>query len=1132
MLEKISVRKPFTVLVGVILVIVLGVVSFMSTSTDLLPSMNLPYAVVMTTYIGATPEQVETEVTAPIENRMGTVGGIKNITSISNEHFSIVIMEFTDTTNMDSASLEIRESLDMAELPDGAGKPSILKLNPDMMPIMVTSVYMNGMSINELSALTKEKIAPAFEGIPGVASVSPSGLIKNQIYVVISEEKIEQANQKLRDAAREIAEKAMAEGQALVEEAIAAQVADYAGNRTAELMAQGLSAEQAGAQGQMELPAVTEQIAQAVTQSMTEAAGTPGGESLMPDLDTLGIPSEMLSISMVKNILTAQSFSMPAGMIESGSEEFTVRVGDKFTGEEDVYALLIFDPAAFGLEGLEAVRLSDVADVFATDNSDTDYTRVNGSPAVMLTMQKQTEFSTADLTSEIRAKMDELSDKYEGLEFAVLMDQGQYIDIIISSVINNLLAGGILALIILIIFLRDLRPTLVVGISIPISLLLAFTAMYFTGVSLNMLSMSGLALGVGMLVDNSIVVIENIYRLRNQGVPARRAAVEGAKEVSGAIVASTLTTIAVFLPVVFTHGITRQLFTDLGLTIAYSLLASLLIALTVVPAASSTVFHSMKEKEHRIFDRLRGGYAGLLRGALKIKWAVLLFSLAAMIASGIAIFAKGAEFIPSMDSEEIMVSVTMPEGAVFDDTVKIADILSARIQEIKDIKQVGATIAGSGGGMFGMLGGMFGGGGSGGMSISVYIILNEDRSMTNVEISELISRKSEDLDCEVTVSGGSTTDVSLLTGDAVSIKVTGRELDDLRDTAIQVAEIVCGVEGTQNVSDGSQNGAPELRIRVNKDEAMRRGLTTAQVFMAANGVVTNPETTVNMTLSGLDYEIVIQDASWNKPGRKAIEGLELTNNSGEKVKLTDIAEIYEDTGFTSIRRSDNTRFLTVSGEIAPGYNVTLVNNEIEKKLRDYTPAEGCSVTISGESEAINGAFNDLYLMLALALIFIYLIMVAQFQSLLSPFIVMFTIPLAFTGGFAGLLIAGMPLSVVGIVGLILLTGIVVNNGIVFVDCVNRLRKYEGMAKKDALVEAGRIRLRPILMTALTTIVAMSTMTIGMGHGTEMVQPMAVTVAAGLVYATFMTLFVIPCMYDLLHRNRDMTKDDDLDYERA
>ncbi|MCL2020240.1 MAG: efflux RND transporter permease subunit [Oscillospiraceae bacterium] len=1151
MFSNFSVRKPFTVLVGVILIVVLGVISFMNTTTDLIPSMNLPYAVIITTYPGATPEQVEVEITAPIEGRVGIISGLNDISSISNEHFSVVFLEFVDSVNMDSVSLEIREALDMLVFPENAGRSSILRLNPDMMPVMVTTVFAENMNMGELSEFTKETVAPAFESVPGVASVSTSGLIQNQLYIIIDEEKIEQVNEKLRTAIVDMIEEMQAQGMAMFEEAVAAAVAEQVQNITAELMGQGLPLEQATAMAQEQIPVITEQVVAAMTAAMAENNDSENQPEF--DISEIGIPAEMLTIDMVKNILSAQNFSMPAGIIGNGDDELTVRVGDRLRTADDVSSLLLFDPNIMLAAMLppdmpqvvlETVRLSDVAVIIDTDNSETQYTRVNGNPAVMLTMQKQTEFSTADLTRQIRAKMDELSERHAdlGLEFAVMMDQGNYIDIIIGSVLNNLIIGGILAIIILLLFLRDLRPTLIVGISIPVSLMLAFTAMYFTGVSLNIISMSGLALGVGMLVDNSIVVIENIYRLRSSGVPARRAAVQGAVEVSGAIFASTLTTIAVFLPIVFTGGLTRQLFTDLGLTIAYSLLASLLISLTVVPASSSAVFYRMKPKEHKVFDRFRDGYAKLLKKSLRIKPVVLLISVAAVVASALAVYSRGLEFIPAMDSEEIAVSVSLPDDMTFEDAVEAADDFTTHIKNIDGVAHVSVNVSAGGAGMMNMLGGMFGMGdtasGSGSYGMDIFLLLEEDRALSNFEIAEIIMQKDGVHGAEIDVTYNSQTEMNFLTGDSISINITGRELDDLRDTALEVAEIVRSVEGTLNIRDGSGRAAPELRITVDKDAAMRKGLTTAQVFFATFGAISDPEEKINMTLSsqpGLpshDYEVIIKDSEWSEADRKAIENLEITTPTGEVVKITEVSEINDDTGFTSINRSNNARYLTVGGEIEEGYNVTLINDEIARKLQDYVPRDGCTVTVRGESEAINTAFNDLYLMLLLAVIFIYLIMVAQFQSLLSPFIVMFTIPLAFTGGFAALLIGGMRLSVVAMIGLVLLTGVVVNNGIVFVDCINRLRRYEGLSKKDAIVEAGRIRMRPIMMTALTTIVAMSTMTVGMGQGTEMVQPMAMTVVGGLIYATFMTLFVVPCMYDLLHRNRDMSKDEDLDYEKT
>jgi HAE1 family hydrophobic/amphiphilic exporter-1 len=1109
MFAKFSVRKPFTVLVGVILIITLGVVSFMNTTTDLIPSINLPYVMIFTFYRGATPEQVEVEVSAPIESRMGTISGIKNISSVSSEHFSRVILEFTDTTNMDSASLEIRESLDMLNLPDGVAKPTIMRINPDMLPVMVTTVYARNMDMGELSEFAKNTVAPAFEGVPGVASVTASGLIQNELYIIIDHDKITQVNASLQATIA-----------AMIEMAMAVQMAEAAAAveaRIMELMQEGMSLEDA-----------QETATAEVTAMMAQQQDT-GGFAAMGEMPAF---EDRITIEMVNMILTYQNFSTPAGIITDGEEDLTVRVGDRLRTTEEVAELLLFD---LQIPGIEPIRLGDVAQIIVTDNSDTQYTRVNGNPAVMLTMQKQTEFSTADLTRDIRAKMDELSERHAniGLEFAVMMDQGQYIDIIVNSILTNLIIGGLLALLILAIFLRDLRPTLVVGISIPVSLMLAFTAMYFTGISLNIISMSGLALSVGLLIDNSIIVIDNIYRLRLQGLPVRRAAVQGAQEISGAIIACTLTTIAVFLPIVFTQGLTRQLFTDLGLTIGYALLASLLVAMTVVPAASSAVFYNMKNKENKLFNKFRDGYGKILKGSLRIKAVILILALGGVIVSGYFVYSKGMEFFPPMDMDEISVSVNLPDGMSFEEAVSIGEEICTHIQTIADVEHVSINVSTSG--MMGMLGGIFGfetgSGGGGDYGIEIYLLLHENRTMTNSEIADIIMQKDGLRGAEIQVMTESMDEMQFLTGAPISIVITGRELDDLRDTALEVAEIVRGVEGAVNIRDGSQRAAPEMRIIVDRDEAMRRGLTTAQVFMAAMGEISSPEVKMNVVLDGRDYQIIIQDASYEEPDRAAIENIELIGSNGETVKITEVAEIRDDVGFTSIFRDNNARYLTVSGELEEGANVTLVNDEIARLLADYTPRDGCTVTISGESEAIAEAFTDLYLMMLLALIFIYLIMVAQFQSLLSPFIVMFTIPLGFTGGFLGLIIGDMRLSVVSMIGLILLAGIIVSNGIIFVDCINRLRRG-GMAKKEAIVEAGKMRLRPILMTALTTIAAMSTMTIGMGTGVAMVQPMAVTVVGGLTYATLMTLFVVPAMYDLLHRNRDMTKDEDLDYDKT
>ena len=1115
LLAKFSVQKPFTVLVGVVLIIVLGLVSFRSTSTDLLPSMDLPFTAVFTTYVGATPEQVERDISIPLETSMSTLSGIRNVQSISNEHMSILLLEFTESTNMDSASLEIRETLDMMTLPDGASRPMTIRMNPEMLPIMTANIHMEGVAIDELSEFARDVIAPALEGIPGVAVVNLSGLVQNQVHVVIESARIEAVNQELNRAMNAMIEAAIAEAVAEMtrqaEAAISARVAEFSETRLAELLYEGLYMEEAQERLQEELPAAIDII----TREVMDALAAEIGEAEPEEID-IALPAEMLTVDTITGILSAQDFAMPAGILTEQDTEYMVRVGDRFGNLDEIRNMFIFDPEVMGLD-VPPVRLSDIAHVFVTDDSHLTFTRVNGNPSVMLSIQRQSEFPTADVTSAVRDRMDALIEDHPNLGFAVLMDQGEMIGVVIGSMLNNLLIGGLLAIFILLLFLRDLRPTLIVAVSIPVSVMLAFTLMYFTGVSLNMISMGGLALAVGMLVDNSIVVIENIYRMRSStDRSVARAAVSGAKQVSGSIVAATLTTASLFVPIVFTEGVTRQIFMDFGLTIGYALLASLLIALTVVPAASSVMLRNVRrEQEGGLFTRFIDGYEEALRFSLDFKWLVLLFAIVAFGFSFWGILQQGAELFPPMNMPQISGTAEMPEGSTFEDTVAAAEELSDRILAVPDVETVGISI---GGGMMQMFAG---GGGNSDTTININILLGEDRTITNEELATQVRATGEALGLETSIAGADG-GMDMMMGDPISLRIEGQELDDIRDTAIALAALVRSVEGTMYVTDMTEEAAPELRIIVDKDAAMAQGLTVAQVFLAAMDALTAPEGSLNMNLSGRTYEIIISDGDFAPPDRAELANLQIATPTGY-VLLSEVAGLYEDTGFTSIQRLNRNRFVVISGEIAEGYNVSLVNAEIERLLEDFVPVGDSQVIIGGEAEAIAEAFGDLLLMLALGLLFTYLIMVAQFQSLLAPFIIMFTIPLAFTGGFAALILVGIPLSIVAIIGLILLSGVAVNNGIVLISRINQMR-WEGMSKTEAIIDAGRKRLRPILMTAISTIFAMSVIAVGFGEGMEMMQPMAIATIGGLLYATIMTLFVVPVLYDLFHRNKDITKE--------
>ena len=1332
MLPQFSVRKPYTVLVAVVLVLVLGVISFTGMTTDLLPAMELPYVVVMTTYPGASPEKIETTVTKPLEAVLGTTGGIKNVSSVSSENASIVILEFEQGTNMDSAMIELSSNVDLVsgQMDDAVGTPMLMKISPDMLPVMVASVDMDGMDVKEISAFADETVMPAFERIDGVASVDATGLVEQQVTVTLDQVKIDALNDKvlagvdsdLADAQRELREgqakvadgKAkLAEGEAALESQKgsaldklaqgSAQVdgasatlsallseettltanqkafeAERDGYTQAKQGYEGINTALAGArdtarqaaaaaakqgvldsvnallaqmgrpavgtyeeaaavyaqlqQTQPGLPAlpdpavVGEQAAAAVPANVdallalddasfeafkTQAGALPGGEQLavltkesltqlrdavlradtrLPEVEAelsnittrLAVISGMkpaleenlkkaqdayaelekgkmtavneltrgevtlsttktqledaeqkladaqeqfdqardaaykkadlsgvLTADMLGNILMAQNFNMPAGYITEGEEQYLVKVGEEYASLEELENTLLMH---MDVDGVGDVRLSDVADIALTDNAGESYAKVNGNDGVVLSFQKQSTASTATVSQRINSAIAQLQEQNPGLHITPLMDQGDYIDMVVGSVLSNLLWGGLLAIIVLIFFLKDAKPTFIVACSIPFSLMCAITLMYFTDVTLNIISLSGLALGVGMLVDNSIVVIENIYRLRSLGVPASKAAIQGAKQVSGAIFASTLTTICVFLPIVFTQGISRELFTDMGLTIAYSLLASLVVALTLVPAMGAAVLKNTKEKSHRWFDAFVEGYQRLLGWALRHK-APVLAGVTALLAISIFLTTQmGTAFIPAMDSPQMSAKLTMPRGAAQQDAYAMADTVMERIAAVDGVETVGAMSGGSG------MSSMMGGSSSGG-SITYYILLSDDRTATNADVSAAIEAQVADLDCTVEVQE-STMDMSALGGSGVELVITGRGLDEMNAIADDLRGILRSTEGLVDISENSVTGNPETRITVDKYKAMQHGLTVAQIYSELAAELKAENTATTLTLDGTDTPVVVVKPAGQAPTRGNImdHAFTVTNAEGEEetVRLYDIAAKQETDSVSSINRENGARTMSVSAGVDARHNIGLVSRELEKKLADYELPEGYTVEIAGENETINSAMTDLVKMIALAVVFIYLIMVAQFQSLMSPFIVMFTIPLAFTGGLLALWLTGSELSIIAMLGFLVLAGVVVNNGIVFVDNINQLR-LAGMDRTEAILETGRTRIRPVLMTALTTILAMSTMALGIGDGAEMTQPMAIVTIGGLTYATLLTLLVVPVLYDTFRK---------------
>lgn len=1412
MLSRFSVKKPMTVFVAVVLVLILGVMSFINMTTDLLPNMDLPYAVAYTTYIGASPEQVEQSVTKPMESALAATSGLKNITSVSQENVSIVVMEFEEGTGMDSAMIEMNAALDQlsGSLPDAAGSPILMKINPDLLPIMVLAVDSDSMARQELSEFTASTVIPALERVDGVASVSGSGLLESQIRIELDQSRIDALNEKvltaidgsLADAEKQLkaTRKQITEGKKKLEEqsgtayaqlvAAAGQLsgikdqttigstlnsaevkalqavldqydamvklqkdyndaetaaralgaADYAKlqllqtNRTtlrANLKAAENSLKAADAAlkelGSSEA-ALQKELTDAETQRdaaqdaynaaakgaperLKEDAGwkelqkreaekqaeiddlkkqladNPDDDKLQAELDTaqaalaaikteqtayinrndpetvkanealtaaqnsvtraetrletyrqsaaakaeaektlaegtkaldentaaikkiLGeengkkwieshdkvqddygtiaelnaaisaieprIPelkkeletakasqkeldaalSELdkaqsqletgklelsqqlilatvqlqqaeqalneaeeqfrqqrdaaykaagldgiLTQSAVSQLFMAQNFSMPAGYIQSADGRLALKVGDKFADLQELENWVLFD---YSVGDVGQIRLSDIADVRLADNAEELYAKINGNDGVLLTVQKSSVASTSGACRNLYDTMERLEEKYEGLHLTALSDQGQYIDLVIRSVLQNLLFGALLATVILLLFLRDLRPTVIVAFSIPISLLFAVVLMYFTGVTLNIISLSGLALGVGMLVDNSIVAIENIYRLRQLGYNAATAAVHGCRQIAGAITASTLTTVCVFVPILFTGGLTRQIFADMGLTIAYSLGASLLVALTLVPALSGKLLtgDAAGKKPNRLLSRMMESYEKLLRLVLRHKAPVLLGAVALLIVSGLLAVGMGTAFMPEMDSPQVSVSIEMPEDATTAQGREMCDTVIDRILSVDGVDTVGAMEGKT----------MMGGG-----DLSLYVLLQQKRSGSSQQIAKEIEAACTDLDCTVTANG-STMDMSMMTGGSgIRLAVTGDDMDTLRSAAAELARAVSAVEGVASVSDGQEENSTEVRITVDKAKAAEYNLTVAQVYQQVAAAVLSQTTATDITVNGSDLPVVVVPDDRDITTRETLEELKLTGTQNQQdceVRLSEIAAVTEAASSAAIHRENQSRTVTVTAQIADGYNIGLVSREVEKLLADYQMPEGCSYAFEGENEMIRSTMGDLALMIALAVALIYLIMAAQFQSLLSPFIVLFTIPLAFTGGLLGLWITGKELSVIAMLGFLMLAGVVVNNGIVFVDYVNQLR-LEGRERTEALVQTGRDRIRPILMTALTTIFGLVTMALGLGSGGDMLQPLAIVTIGGLAYATLLTLFIVPAVYDI------------------
>ena len=1322
-MHKFSVKKPLTVFVAVIAVLVLGVVAYLKMTPDLLPNMDFPYVIVVTTYPGASPEKVEEEISKPMEQAMSTLEHIKQVTSTSSENVSTVMMEFEEAVNMDTIGVDIQQQIVSlsGSWGDMVGTPYVLKINPSMLPVEVAAVSKEGMDTIQLTEFLNDELMNALEGIPGVARISTTGMVQQELHVVLDQKLIDKANAKIADAingkldetaqelknqkqqledskqeledakaqmsagvdamlagekqlqtqknklldAQEELETAYvtltatystlkalddqvnaalsrqesaqarvdtlqglknsqtelatlnlkiellrAEISSLMESedpdqqlslqqkqeelnALEAEQAQKKASYEAGLLAAGVTEETLDAELVSANASLTEanQVVSAVDQvlasqgmdraalsaavaetesqlaqvkrgkeqleagllsiedaaamleeqklkgmmEMSSAAGQMAAGASSIDMGLSQIDSgleqleegredalkqadlhEIITMEMVSQILMAQNFAMPAGYVSDGDVNYMVSVGEEITELQTLKDLLLFD---MGMEGVDPIYLADVAVISLTDNRDETYAKLDGLDGVILSFEKQSTYATAETTSNIAERFRELEAEHPGLKFVSLMDQGDYIYLVVESILKNLFLGALFSVLILFIFLRDIRPTFITLCSIPISVIFAIVLMYFSGVSLNMISLSGLAIAVGMLVDNSVVVIENIYRLRAKGANVIQAAVSGAGQVIGAVTASTLTTVCVFVPIVFVEGLTRQLFTDLALTMTYALMASLIVSLTLVPAMAT----GMLRKDRPIKETSMGAwfnrfYRKTMEFSLRFKPVVLIVAVAALAITAVFSISKGFVFMPTMDSPNVTVTVTMPEGSTMDDARGYADEVQARIAQVDGIATVGATMSSESILSLGMS--------TTGYNVTIYVTLEED-TMSGAVVSREIVDKCQDLPCGVSATSAMM-DISMLTGSGVSVNVYADDMAQLQESAQKVADIIDGIDGVDTVSSGLEDAAPALHVDIDRNEAMKHGLTVAQVYMELAEGLTKDGTVASLNLDGISTDVIIEKPKGAVLDAKALREyvFEVTDREGEtkEVPLSDFAVVEETSSLSTINRIDQRRYLTVTATLKEGFNVTLLTARAEAALAKEDFPKGVSYAFTGENEMIMESMEQLLLMLLMGILLVYLIMVAQFQSLKSPFIVMFTIPLAFTGGFGALLLCGLEISIIAMIGFVMLVGIIVNNGIVLVDYINQLR-IGGMERKEAIIEAGITRVRPILMTTLTTVLGQIVMAVSKDVGSILMRPIAVVSIGGLLYATLMTLYVVPVIYDMMNKKELYTVSD-------
>lgn len=1015
-ISEISVRRPVTILMVMLIIVILGFVSLSKLPIDLYPNFEIPVAIVSTGYEGVGPQEMESLITQPVEDVLGTVEGIKNISSITSEGRSIVVAEFEFGTNMEFASLNMREKIDLisSALPAGATKPMVLKIDPNALPIMQLTV--TGGNLEKTQVFAEDVLKSRFERIEGVASVAVSGGYEKEVRVQLKEP---------------------------------------------EMLAYGLD------------------------------------------------------LASISQILRAENINLPGGTVDQGTRVLTIRTIGEFTTIEDIKNLPVV------LASGHKIQLSDVADVSFEYKTLGSINKTNGERSIQLSIQKQSGVNTVQVARRIKAVYEKLQLYHPQYTLQIASDQSIFIEKSIVNVTSSALYGGVLAILVLFIFLRNIRTTFVIGISIPISIIATFILIYYQGITLNLMTLGGLALGIGMLVDNSIVVLENIYRFRQEGYSKYEAAVKGAKEVGMAVTASTLTTLAVFLPITFVQGITSTIFRELALTVSFSLSASLIVSLTLVPMLSAQLLHidaEMGAAHHgkfkilnwlfdhfdTLFKAIEGRYRRLLAWSLHHKKTVVLSALAIFLVSMASIPFVGAEFFPSLDQGSFTVNIQLPTGSDLEDTDAVTELVESHLATYPEIEAIYSSVGSSNNQFVNRAG-------ANNASINVNLVPYTERQLTTKDLADRVRNFTKNIPgAEIKLS---TTEAGFggMGGSAIQMTVKGFELETLKQIGNDLVRIVKSVEGTREVESSFGTGIEEVAIKINRDKARQYGLTTAQIASALQNTVAG-QAASQLRIGDTEVDITVIGDEKYQTSIDQLRQLKIKSPIGIFIPLESLADISTEISPIAINRDDQSQTVTISGQIL-GRDLQSITKDIQAKLDAYSLPDDYVLTFGGQTEEMINAFKDLFLALILAILIVYMVLAAQFESLLHPFTIILSVPLSFSGAFFGLLITGRTLSVPSFIGLIMLAGIVVNNAIVLVDYINT-RRHAGEALVEAILTAGPIRLRPIMMTTLTTVLGLTPLALGIGEGSEAQAPLATAVIFGLILSTLLTLVLIPVIYTL------------------